>query len=78
LSFTLTGPFINNIAAVIIPNAQGFFAAGQIYNGDATGFVGGNGSPTPVAMVAEPAALSLFATALLLLGIGCSRAKQVG
>jgi hypothetical protein len=78
LSFTLTGPFIDNIAAVIIPNAQGILAAGQIYNGDATGFVGGNGSPTPVATVAEPAALSLFAPALLLLGIRYSRAKRVG
>ena len=70
LSFTLTGSFINNIDAVILPNAQGFLAAGQIYNGDATGFVGGNGRPTLVATVAEPAALSLFAPALLLLGIG--------
>ncbi len=78
LIFTLTGSFINNIDAVIIPNAQGFLAAGQIYNGDATGFVGGNGRPTLVATVAEPAALSLFAPALLLLGIGYSRAKQIG
>ena len=76
LSFTLTGAFINNIAAVIIPNAQGFLAAGRIYNGDATGFVGGNGSPTRLVAVAEPAALSLFAPALLLLGIGRSYSKR--
>jgi hypothetical protein len=76
LTFTLTGAFINNIAAVIIPNAQGFLAAGQIYNGDATGFVGGNGSPTQIAAVAEPATLSLFAPMLFLLGIGLSRAKR--
>jgi hypothetical protein len=78
LSFTLTGPFINNIAAVIIPNAQGFLAAGQICNGDTTGFVGGNGSPTQIAAVAEPAALSLFAPALLRLGVRRSRARQKG
>lgn len=66
LNFTLTGPFINEIAAVIIPNAQGFLAAGQIYNGDVTGFVGGNGSPTQVAAVPEPSPLGA-----MILGLGC-------
>lgn len=75
LSFTLTGTFIDQIADVIIPNGDGFLAAAQIYNGDTLGYVAGNGSPTQVATVPEPATLSLFVPCLAMLGIALYRRK---
>jgi hypothetical protein len=59
ISFTLTGPFINNIASVIRPNGSGFLAGAKIYDGITSGFVAGNGSPAPVAPAPEPRSIFL-------------------
>ena len=64
ISFTLQGPFINNIASVITPNGAGFLAAAKIYDGTISGFVGGNGAPAPVTPVPEPLSIALIGVSL--------------
>jgi hypothetical protein len=65
VNFTLTGPFINNIADVIVPNHNGFFAAAKVYDRAASGFVAGNGSPTPAVPTPEPGSIALVAAPLV-------------
>jgi hypothetical protein len=79
VKFTLTGPFINNIADVIVPNRNGFFAAAKVYDGAASGFVAGNGSPTPPVPTPEPGSLALVAVplvAFLLCRLGRTHMKK--
>lgn len=78
VGFTLTGPFINNIADVIVPNGNGFFAAAKIYDGAVSGFVAGNGNPTPATQTPEPRSIALVASAAGLLTLGCFGRRRRG